>query len=292
MNLKDYLIYIGSISLGKMYFPNAAVKFFYLRILLPSLSFYLRQRHDNFIAIIPRNSIYEEGEFNFFLSDIDTTLVLKNTSDGIKITRDFLRLKTIFIMLDYPEIYNENEYRELLKIKEDRSWKVVDLFWNIRKINWCKKALSLKPHVLNTLKMRRSMIKSFKKILKKEFSLTLLDQRCFYLKDLKYISLLIDSTCKDIVISSYSDFLANDNSQGIYFELSRDQFTLFNSLFPGDMLSSTNHFNENSFAIECKKNLENHERLITLSSIRLRKAQSLSVEKHIDWLKKLEKKEC
>ncbi len=290
MNLKDNLIYLGSISLGKIFILKKLVIFFYLNVLVPLISHLLKLRHPNLINIVTRNSIHEFAEFNFFLSDIDTTIVLKDNSDSVKIVKDFLKLKSFFIMLDHPEIYTEEEYFSLTKIQESRSWKIVELFWNIRKINWCKKSLSANPSTLNNLKMKRSMEKSFKKILKKELNTDYLDQRCFHLKDLKHISLLLDTTYKDLVISSYSDFLANDNPVGIYFELSRDQFIFFNSLFPGDVLSSANGFSEIIFVQECKSSLENHERLITLSSIRLKTAQSMNIEKHLAWLNKLGKK--
>lgn len=286
MSPLNYIILYCYKLFGQNKIVNQFGKSFYLKVLLPLLRTYFSLKHKNIVEIVSRNSINDNKSFNIFLSDIDTSFVIKDDTDATKLIQEFIKIKKIFIMLDFPEVYSVSEYKEYVQLINSSSWKFVDIFWNIRKINWCKIQLARDSTELNKIKMIRSIEKSFGKVFHMNKSF---DQRCFAIKDFKHLDLLMDTEQKNIAICTYSDFLANNNKLGIFLELSREQYMIFNSLYPGDELTSLNNTHDTEILKSCKRSIENHERLITLSSIRLKKAKGESDLAHQNWLKLLEK---
>lgn len=286
MSPVSYLVLYGYKLLGQNKIVNQLGKFFYLKFLIPILRIYFLSKYKNLVDIVTRNSINDSKSFNIFLSDIDTSFVIRDETDATKLIQEYLRIKKLFIMLDSPEIYSVSEYEEYIQVINSPSWKFVDLFWNIRKINWCKIQLARDSSELNKIKMIRSIEKSFDKIFHKKKSF---EQRCFAIKDFKHLNLLMDTEQRNLAICTYSNFLANNNNIGIFLELSREQYMIFNSLYPGDELTSLNNTHNTEILKACKRNIENHERLITLSSIRIRNARGECSIAHRNWLKHLEK---
>jgi hypothetical protein len=254
---------------------------FYVYSLVPLIKKCLKLRNPELVDLRLRNSVIENESFNFLLSDIDTTLIIKDGANSYKLLKDFLFFKKIFIMLDFPEIYTETEFLKYEELMQHKTWKIVELFWFIRKINWCKRFLLENNNKLNALKMNRSIFRSLNKVLKnpnKEI------KKSYFLSELKYMDLLFETSPRNIAISCYSDFLANNNCTGMTFEVSRDQYLNFNSLFPGDRSIVIGKNSINNFFSQCKVAIEVHEKLITSSSIRLKSAQGESVKELQEWL--------
>lgn len=286
MSPVNYFILFNYKLFGQNKIVNELGNFFYLKILIPMLRIYFLSKYKNLVDIVARNSINDNKSFNIFLSDIDTSFVIRDETDAARLIQEFLRIKKFFIMLDSPEVYTVSEYEEYIQVISSPSWKFVDLFWNIRKINWCKIQLARDSSELNKIKMIRSIEKSFDKIFHKKKSF---EQRCFAIRDFKHLNLLMDTEQKNLAICTYSEFLANNNNLGIFLELSREQYMIFNSLYPGDELTSLNNTHNTEILKSCKRNIENYERLITLSSIRIRNAKGECSLAHRNWLKHLEK---
>jgi hypothetical protein len=133
----NLFIHFGSQTIGKIPAFSITIHFFYIHFLIPSIKALLKTRHRNLIDLKIRNSINEKERFNLFLSDIDTTLVIENETDSSLLIKDFLMLRHFFIMLDLPEIYTLDEYKIIEELKNRESWKLIELCWNIIKINWC-----------------------------------------------------------------------------------------------------------------------------------------------------------
>lgn len=286
MSPVNYFILFNYKLFGQNKIVNELGNFFYLKILIPMLRIYFLSKYKNLVDIVARNSINDNKSFNIFLSDIDTSFVIRDETDAARLIQEFLRIKKFFIMLDSPEVYTVSEYEEYIQVISSPSWKFVDLFWNIRKINWCKIQLARDSSELNKIKMIRSIEKSFDKIFHKKKSF---EQRCFAIRDFKHLNLLMDTEQKNLAICTYSEFLANNNNLGIFLELSREQYMIFNSLYPGDELTSLNNTHNTEILKSCKRSIEKYERLITLSSIRIRNAKGECSLAHRNWLKHLEK---
>jgi hypothetical protein len=162
-----------------------------------------------------------------------------------------------------------------------------DLLWIIRKINWCRISRVNNQSRLNILKMNRSIEINLNKIIRTKIDI---NKKQYFLADFKFIGKLFSTQLKDIFISCYSEFLANNNSLGISIELSRNQFLYFNYLFPGDgsMDEKVAQEIKDPFFRECKNDIEVFEKLIVKSSIRLLTAQKKDASKLYPFLNLLE----
>jgi hypothetical protein len=223
---------------------------------------------------VPRNSILDPDLFNLFFSDIDLTIVIQNDSDYLKILQHFIKLKKILIMFDLPEIYSEQDFIHLEKIKKGPHWGVIYTFWSIRKINWNLKSITDNASSFNKIKKDRSIKISLLKILNTEKLLT----NYYYLSDFKY---LVDFTSKgDKYCEFNSFFLETVHSSSIKLMLNEKEKSKFFSILPGE-----EYFEEN---MELKNSITNFEILITKTSVKIDEALGLNnLDKHL-WIKKLE----
>ncbi len=278
--LRNRFLLSANKLLGNNSFFKESVRFFYLSCFIPVLRNYLKGRHPALKNVVIRNSLFDKKHFNPFLSDVDITLVIQDGFNSKKLIQDFLKIKKIFIMLDYPEVYSESEYKTLLEIQQKSSWKIIDVIWNIRKMNWCLSSLQNQADELTILKMNRSIEKSLSKILRSEKKPS---RKQFFISDFKYFEILFNTELKNINVSYNSGFLGNQKGLMIL-ELSRVQFHFLDSLMPAEKLYEPLKEQMTPFYLECKLSLALFERLITLSSIRLKEAQNESTESLHQWL--------
>lgn len=282
--MRNKLVFLGNQTFGRIPLLGNGIRFFYLSLFIPLLKKYLKRRHANLSDLVVRNSIFENNNFNAFLSDIDTTLILKEEGDCRELIKDFLKIKRLFIMLDFPELYTEEEYKRLEDLKKKDAWKIIDLLWNIRKINWSLSSLQKDKSKLNSLKMKRSIEKSQKKILKSKTDPV---KGRYFLADFKFLESLFDTRIKDIFICYYSVFLGTDKSGSMVLELSRPQYLALNSLMPGEEIDVHDQSVLSPFYHECKQTLEAYEKLIAISSIRLKKGQGMDSTHLEKWYDRL-----
>jgi hypothetical protein len=285
---REKLYYFIYVSIGKYGFLNRLIFESYRHVLIPLLkTFFLIIYSDSLINIEIRNSLLDYKNFNFVLSDIDSTLIIKDGSDSKKIINLFIKIKKVLIMLDYPEIYTLSEFEKLKLIKSSASWPVTELFWNIRKINWMRISIYNNDSLFNKIKMERSVRKSLTKIVKDEINIS---KKQYLIADFKYFEKMFDVSRENTFISCYSEFLANNNSIGISIELSNLQFCLFNYLIPGETTIDGQmiELKDRDFYFDCKKSIWDFEILILKSSIRLNQAQNKSVDHLIKFLNFLE----
>jgi hypothetical protein len=285
---REKLYYFIYVSIGKYGFLNRLIFESYRHVLIPLLkTFFLITYSDSLINIEIRNSLLDYKNFNFVLSDIDSTLIIKDGSDSKKIINLFIKIKKVLIMLDYPEIYTLSEFEKLKLIKSSASWPVTELFWNIRKINWMRISIYNNDSLFNKIKMERSVRKSLTKIVKDEINIS---KKQYLIADFKYFEKMFDVSRENTFISCYSEFLANNNSIGISIELSNLQFCLFNYLIPGETTIDGQmiELKDRDFYFDCKKSIWDFEILILKSSIRLNQAQNKSVDHLIKFLNFLE----
>lgn len=279
MSLYDFL--------GESSLINEVVRKIYILIVIPLIFRYLKLKHTNLKQIEIRNSIRGEG-FHFLLSDIDTSLIVNNLTGVSELIKDFLKIKKVLIFLDFPEIYTVDEHSEMMRLKKSSEYKFVNLFWNIRKINWSILKMSDTVGRYEHFKLNRSINRSMDIVFK-----TTVDRsrRIFHLQDLNYIEELISDSKDEKYICIYSDFFENNNDVGISFELSNQEYCLFNYLYPGDtsLDDSELNFKNNDRVVKVKSAMNTFERLIILSSIRLRRVRSCDIDKHVAFLEHLEK---
>jgi hypothetical protein len=272
---------------GNNCFLNFLVFNFYKIILMPTISGALKLRFNKLIKIEQRNSSKDLHSFNFLLSDIDTTVLVKDHAESEAIIKTFMSLRKILIMLDIPEIYTQTEFSKLKELKRAETWSLVDLMWSIRKINWCKLSLEKNKSELNKLKMNRAIKNNLKKIVKTNVDI---NKKQYYLDDFILFDQLFDVSRKNIFISCYSEFLANNNNLGISIELSKIQFLYFNYLFPGDhtMDNEIQFYPQREQLLKCKLALTDFEKLLIKSKIRLFQALGEIPVGHIQFLAQLE----
>ena len=261
---------------------------FYKYIIYPLVKYYLQISFPELLSVKYRNSIDSLRNFNAFLSDLDITLILKDDSDPIPVVQSYLKLKKIFIMLDSPEIYFKKEYDLLNTFKKENCLPLIDLFWNIRKINWNLDSLHNNPDEFNIIKKKRSITNSLKKI-------TGIDQEIhqdliYAIEDFTAVDEFIpaDTSAKNLCYWSF--FLETNKGNHLKIEMTSDQFYFLNSLMPGEPISEKIKDDVSSKFKKNKAVLEFHELYISKSSIRLLQAKGQSTSHVLKWSDYLEKK--
>lgn len=265
--------------MGNLQLVNNLVRLFYIYILLPLLSLCLKFKFKNILNIEIRHSLLDKHNFNAFLSDIDLTIIIKQNSSSKEIIQFFLSLKRFLIMLDTPEIYEEQEYALYKAIKESIYWGIIHTLWSIRKINWNYQSLLEDPSEYNTIKKLRSIEISLNKILIAP-KLT----KNFPISDFKFLAPLNSSKpCIDTTdhVSYVSRFLETNLSNSIQITLPFNEIASFNELMPGEEYSGVN--------FKLKQSISEYEILTTSASIRIDEALLINSQAKHDWLNKLKK---
>lgn len=282
-NLTKALSFYGNGCFGQNSFFHKIVKALYLNYLIPFLEWNLKLKHCHLIKVLPRNSL-TTASFNAFLSDIDTTLVIKNGSDHTALLASFLRLRTFFFMLDIPEIYTETEFAHLKKLNSKDEWKLVQFCWHLRKINWCHQTLNKDPDRLTYLKMNRSISTSWKQILKENIPL---NRESYFLHDFHFLEKIISSqkeTPNNCYCSIYTETLVKPK---VVIELSPLQHQYFNSLMPGECIDPLIKDKVTPLYIKSKLSLLFHELYLTNSALKTSHSRGKSTSELQNWCEQI-----
>ncbi len=287
MIFRNRVLFILFKILGKVRVIDVLVIFIYRYVLFPLVKAYLHLSHTELLKVEYRHSVNSFQNFNAFMSDLDITLIIKDDTDPQPILKTYLALKKYFIMLDYPEIYYQKERLILDSFKLDGSLRLVELCWNIRKINWNLSALKAEVDEFNIIKKKRSISISFKKILQ---SPGFNHSNIFNIEEIKYINEFIPSDSSEKSICHYSWFLETTKSESIKILVSAKQFPFFNSLMPGEIISEDIAASVSKAYLQTKASLEFHELYLSKSSVRLKIAIGHDPAPVLVWIKFLERK--
>lgn len=254
----------------------------YKYALVPLITSYLKFRFPHLKKVIVRNSLAEKNNFDAFLSDIDLTLIIENKSETKQILLTFLKLKTIFIMLDQPEIYEENEYQKLSELYSTWTADFIRFTWNFRKINWSLAELESSNNEAEKFKKLRSIKKSLSKI--------------SHLTDIKTPFILQDFSCftrfKNLshqdnkTICYWSQYLETSSGKGIQLLLDANEFKLLNSLMPGEPVEVRFNIPD---VLQVKSALQYHELYLSMNTVRLRSALKKDITPWTEWIEHLHK---
>lgn len=284
MSIKDQLIYIFYLKLNDCKIINNIVRLVYVWILIPILELVLKIFFPQIVRLEYRHSILDKVAFRAFISDIDTTLIIKDNFDPTGLIKFFLSMKTFFIMLDFPEVYTETEYKDLNSMKMHPDWHFVETIWNIRKINWNYKVLNNDNSLLTVAKKTRSIRKSMSKIfIKKTYP-----KLTFTLDDLNSTIAQIFKNSDTKTICYYSPFLEMINKSGMHLELNEQEFYTFNQTMPGEAIDKIKNTISSQRVLNVKMMLTKNEIYLTKSSIRVDKSLKKNTSDKIAWVKKLE----
>lgn len=285
MSFRNKIILLLYKTFGKIRLLDFFVIHFYRNIIFPSVKTYLLERHPQLIDVQYRHSARSFKNFNAFLSDLDITLILADNSDSLPVLTSYFKLKKYLIMLDYPEVYEQKE-NDFLNSQNKYS-ELIELFWNIRKINWNLDSLREDRSELNRIKKNRSIEKSLQKILRVPNKLRPL---VFTIEDFKHLDRLIPADSAEKNLLYWSFFLETTTPEHLQIKLTSRQFDFLNSLMPGEDLSPSIASHISSEFKLNKRALELHELLLSKSAIRLKRAQGQDVKRWTEWTQYLEKK--
>lgn len=287
MTSRNVILFILYKTFGKIQPFNILVMMFYRYIIFPFIKIYLHLFYPNLVRIAYRNSVSSIENFNAFLSDLDVTLIIRDDSNPTPIIKSYLNLKKYLIMLDYPEIYFEKEQKILDSFQKNQSNKLVELCWNIRKINWNLDSLDEQSDKLNTIKKNRSIRNSFRKILQsnKENSDYLFDIEVF-----SYINEFIPPDYSEKNLCYWSMFLETNKKNHIKIMLTTKQYYFLNSLMPGEVIARNVKDDISAAFFQNKTCLELHELYLSKSSVRLKEAIGHNPAPVQEWINHLEKK--
>lgn len=283
---KDKVLYI----LYRLFSGLKPVNFFvsglYKYVLIPSITTLLKMRHPCLLDIVPRNSLLSIKNFEAFLSDIDLTLVVKDSFDTQDLIRDFAKIKKLLVMLDMPEIYSFSEMEQLLFFKKQSYWKLIENLYKIRKISWSLESMKRNTSPINKIKQRRAINNSLQAI-RKNYPHHSSDH--YNLSDFKYLEdfVAIDDDYKSICY--YSPFLGINLKDKFVIELSEKEFVIFNALLPGEVVNKKVATFVSDDFLACKIAIDYYELYLSRSVQRIRSAQNLSTDNWDAWIESLER---
>ncbi len=286
MSNRDKIIFFLYKSSGKVRLIDLVVFYFYQNILMPVIKKYLLLRFSFLKEVHYRNSVLTPQNFNAFLSDIDVSLIIEEESDETLLIKEYLKLKSFFIMLDFPEIYTLAEFTKMNFMKIENCWDLNDFCWNFRKINWCKDELQLTNHALTTIKKKRAIKNSLDRIQLAAAD----DVDAYNLESFKTLNQLIPSDNNPKTLCYYSVFLANTKPWNLKILVSSKQYEWLNSLMPGEHLTDSVTLSASQKYLKNKEALEFRELYLSKSSIRLKRVLKEDVTSWINWVIYLEKK--
>lgn len=287
MSSRDKMLLWLYINFGDVKLLNSFVAFFYKNFIFRFVKFLLKMKHDNVTDVLYRHSINSNQSFNAFTSDIDVTFVIKDGTEFHTVIATYLKLKSIFIMLDNPEIYSQQEYQHLSTFKESSLWNLIDFSWNIRKINWSLDTLRETNNHLTKIKKERAIKISFQRLLQTSL---INDKNEYQLSDFPALRTFIPPSSSEVNLCYYSFFLETNKSNHIKLMASTNQYEYMNSLMPGEHLSPALSSTLSDEYLKNKNALEFYELYLTKSTIRLHLTLKQDIAPLINWTNYLEKK--
>lgn len=131
----------------------------YVKIIVPQIETHLKLSvHDQEVYLKPRHSVKSKNNFNCFLSDLDLSVVFKDSTDKlncVNVVRRLKELKKFLPFIGEVEIYTQLEIDELSKLQlKERSY---DFLRNLRKIIWMKKSFATGATEYHRYKALRSI---------------------------------------------------------------------------------------------------------------------------------------
>lgn len=138
----------------------------YVKIVVPRIETHLKKSvGDQEIYLKPRHSVKSKNNFNCFLSDLDISVVFKNSTDKLKcinIVHCLNELKKFMPFIGEVEIYTPLEIEELSTLQiQERNY---DFLRNLRKIIWMKKSFTTGATEYHRYKALRSIDLIYKNI--------------------------------------------------------------------------------------------------------------------------------
>ena len=285
--MRDKIILALYSVFGEVKLFHKAVLILYKNIFFPLLRTYIKYKHPEILDLQYRNSITTPKFFNAFLSDLDISIVIDDTCDPSDLIKTFLKLKSIFIILDCPEIYTLKEIKHINKLQEENSWGLVEFALNFRKIHWCQQSLNSDDSPLNKIKQSKSIKKSYSRILANPYEN---DKNIYSIEDFKILKSFIPTDQSEFNICYWSKFLETDNNRHLQLLLTTLQFPYLNSLMPGELLQPEIKNKISMQFVENKTALEYYELYLSKSSLRLAAAQGKKTEEYNKWINFLEAK--
>lgn len=288
----QHLCFYGDKYLGNEKWLNQTVRSFYLFVLVPLCEYFLRRTAGGrFKKIKVRHSVTSVSDFNAFLSDVDVSLIFYDQVTNAEIDKAikaYLLLKKIFIVLDYPEIYLENEEKLLNEMMSKSEWEHINFFWHLRKTNWNYQGLLHVDSKLNHHKKTRSIIKSRKWLMHDSSSIEF-DNQEYDISVFKSIVNLIPCVPGSDKVVFENAFLETDKRVGLKMKVSESERIWLNSLLPGEEIDSRILHKIDDKYLKVKKSLTIWELCLSRSSLRLCLARG-SIEKSLAldaWISKL-----
>lgn len=261
---------------------NWIVARFYILFFFPPMRRLFLVRYPEVSDIVLRHSILHPESFHAFYSDIDSTFVLKEKADASRVIKAFEKFRKVFIMFDRPEFYTEREWQELGALKLTQEWNLVEICWNIRKINWCRHSLLERKDWYHGLKMKRAIQKAKEKILKRNS-----ETGIYGLRDFHYLDSLIPASFETATLCYCSPYTENTGDQEIILEMNSVEYNFFDAMMPQNFLPE--EMESNVVLMKHKKAVVSHELYLSRSALRVKLAFGEPIRSHEIWCSHLER---
>jgi hypothetical protein len=230
--------------------------------------------------MVPRNSIFDAERFNLFLSDIDFSVV-GNSEDFPKLLSVHHCLKKVLVNLGEIELYTEAEW-ETLSVSESSPlnsyWTTVYL---IRKLKWQSRKLEASRTRYESLKHERGIAITLERLNSKSISLKYNDV---------FSGLVPESPSQKFYLPRYSSFLEHQltlsPAPGAIFFSSPEEVSTLLKVLPETEENPAHLWNK-----QVKHLLIKRERLLTLTSMRVRNFSSAEKKLAEKWLEDLDRRE-
>lgn len=154
IQLKNKLLFLVYKVFGQSSLFNKLVRFIYLSLLIPTLNKSIKIFIKEVSFIESRHSVLDPIRFSAVLSDLDIYVVLKDERSIKKVTKIFILINRFLPMIDKPEVYTEEEFGVLNKIRSFDDWNIVQTFWQMRKISWNNQSLAQDFSEINQIKKK------------------------------------------------------------------------------------------------------------------------------------------
>lgn len=166
--IKQILFLLYKITDNSFFQPfHRLIQLLYVGPLIKFIGFILKSGNSDLVAVLPRHSTTERGNFNTFMSDLDSSWIIKDNFSAKKLRHSlklFSIMKWFCPSLDEPEIYLQTEDKIISSFMADKHFMELNGFLKLlRKFKWeHDKLLSTKSNY-----ERAKSIRSLKKIISK-----------------------------------------------------------------------------------------------------------------------------
>lgn len=151
--------------LTQSYYLHEWARFIIINLLVPLLKiFFCINYRIRPVKIILRHSIHESQNFNLFMSDIDTRIIISRADDLHSVLTMYKKMKFLLPLLGETEVWTASEFENYLSLKSLESEQIWGKLFEIRKWHWQKLKLAQAVEDYERTKIQRGLKKSLRNL--------------------------------------------------------------------------------------------------------------------------------